>query len=152
MKLLQLFPLLVSSTICGAPLAVTPCSVDPNKMDHKQVTLHAQIGFTMHGIVALSDSCKGGGQDVAILLPNRGDTPPVSFELDPQALDRLKPFLRPSGGAVIACGVLRGEIRYKTHFRATMEGGGPQGNGYGPRGAFPIALVLQFVDDIHPCK
>jgi hypothetical protein len=47
----------------------------------------------------------------------------------------LSPFFRINGGVAIACGVLEGRLRYKRRFHLRQTGDGPQGNGYGSRGA-----------------
>src|SRR5262249_20750340 len=112
-----------------------------------------QIAFTAHGIVILTEGCKKkSADDVVVMFPKQGDAPNVSFDLDDDALGRLQPFFRPSGGVSLACGTLEGELFYRRDFQLRRFGGGPQGNGFGPRGAYRIALVVKSVREIQSCN
>jgi hypothetical protein len=124
----------------------------PDGLLGKSVTVAGRAIFTMHGTFLTSDPCSDHSQDIVILYPKIEGTPEVSFGLDPRALETLKPFFRPSGGSASACVVLTGQVFYKKRFHSKAEGAGLQGNGFGPRGAFRLAFVLQSVKEAHTCK
>ena len=116
------------------------------------ISVSARIGFTMHGAYLLSDSCAGRAEGAALLFPKDTGTPPVSFEIDPGALTSLSPFFRLTGGAATACGVLRGQLVAKNRFHLRQAGAAPVGNGFGSRGAFRYAFILQSVTDVRSCE
>ena len=133
---------------------LTTCQLAKTKASYEQVvSVRARLGFTMHGMFLFGeDTCKGNTDDVVLLFPNRGGAPTVEFELDSHAVEQLSPFFRPTGGVAIACGVVEGRLFKKQGFRAVQRGAGPQGNGFGPRGAFRLAFVLRSVIEIRACK
>jgi len=95
------------------------CEVFNTKpLESQHVSVRGRIGFTMHGMFLLSDECKGTKPSVVVLFPNVDGTPPVRFALDPQINSQLRPFVRPSGGTAVACGVLDGAISYVVEIRA----------------------------------
>ncbi len=116
------------------------------------ISMSARIGFNMHGGFLLSDSCADRAEGAVLLFPKTAGTPPVNFELDPNAVGRLSPFFRLTGGASTACGVLRGQLVVKLHFHRRQAGAGPIGNGFGPRGASRYAFILQSVTNVHSCE
>jgi hypothetical protein len=118
----------------------------------KPIIIAARALFTRHGTFLTSDTCSDHSQDIVILYPKLAGTPEVSFELDSQAIDLLKSFFRPNGGTTSACGIFSGQVFYKRDFHSKESGGGPQGNGFGPRGAFRLAFVLRSVNEIRSCK
>jgi len=116
------------------------------------IPVAARILFTMHGAFLTTDSCADRSHDIVILYPGIEGTPSVSFKLDPNVTERLSPFFRPAGGTATACGVVVGQVFYKSDFKSERHGAGPQGNGFGPRGAFRVAFVLRSVREIQACK
>lgn len=132
---------------------LTICQLANTKASYERiVSVRAQVGFTMHGMFLLGDdACKGNTDDIVLLFPNR-DGPTVDFELDAHATEKLRPFFRPTGGAATACGLVEGRLFKKQGFRAVQRGAGPQGNGFGPRGAFRLAFVLRSVTEIRACE
>src|SRR6266566_4030222 len=93
--------------------------VHPEDFVGKLVRINVVMGFTMHGMYLLSDSCnRTDVQDAVVLFPKTDDTPKVDFDLDPHAVQMLPPFLRPTGGTANACGVLTGQLFYKKNFRS----------------------------------
>lgn len=156
MRRIALIHLIVlASSVCGAATAdeVTPCDLmRPKAFLSKTVSITGRVVFTMHGAFLVSDRCPNQAQDVVILFPGAEGTPVVNFDLDPHAAELLRPFFRPTGGTTSACGVLFGEVFYRTRFHSRIEGAGPQGNGFGPRGAFRLAFVLRSVQEIRACK
>ncbi len=139
----------------GAPgKEITVCDLTSYKsIEGAQVSIRGHVGFTMHGAAFLDESCQKSPPGIALLYPDPGtaNSPKVDFALDPKALDPLKPFFRTTGGSAVACGVLNGRLFYKKRFRLHQEGAGPQGNGFGPRGALRWALVIQSIGEIHAC-
>src|ERR1017187_9582038 len=107
----------------------------PDTSLKRELQVAGRVLFTMHGAYLTSDSCPDHSFDVVILYPEIAGTPPVAFTLSPEATEMLKPFFRPGGGTAAACGVLSGQVFHKEHFRSKPRGAGPQGNGFGPRGA-----------------
>jgi hypothetical protein len=138
---------------CAASGAeISTCDlVRPNAFLGKRIMIASRVLFTMHGTFLTSDSCPDHSQDVVVLYPMTEGTPEVPFTLDPQVMDSLKQFFRPTGGTASACGVLTGQLFYKKRFHSKALGGGPQGNGFGPRGAFRLAFVIESVKQIHKC-
>jgi hypothetical protein len=118
----------------------------------KPVRVMSRMLFTRHGVFLTTDSCVDHSFDIVLLYPGIEGTPPVPFSLDLESMRLLGPFLRPTGGTAAGCAVLDGRVVYKKGFRAKERGAGPQGNGFGPRGAFRVAFVLQSVKEIHDCK
>jgi hypothetical protein len=118
----------------------------------KPIIIAARAIFTMHGAFLTSDTCSDRSQDIVILYPKLAGTPEVPFELDSQAMDRLKVFFRPNGGTASACGIFSGQVFYKRDFHSKQFGAGQQGNGFGQRGAFRLAFVLRSVNEIRSCK
>ena len=151
--LFQLF-LLGTAVVFGATdREITLCDLgNPSSFEGGRVSIRGRIGFTMHGTAFLPEPCKNSLPGVAVLFPGKENSPNVEFVLDPQALARLSPFFGPTGGSSTACGVLTGQLFYKRDFRVRQEGGGPQGNGYGPRGALRWGFVIESVREIHACK
>jgi len=138
--------------LCAAENEITLCDlVLYRAFAGKSVSIRGRIGFTMHGVAFLPSSCKNSPPGVAVLTPGNANTPSVDYILENRDLQLLAPFLRPSGGAAVACGVLSGRIFYKKDFELQQSGGGPEGNGYGPRGALRWALVLSSVKEIRAC-
>jgi hypothetical protein len=124
----------------------------PSSFLGRVVQVKGRFGFTSHGMFLLANGrCGEKSEDVVIMLPQSSGTPAVPFELDGSALAMLRPYMRPAGGAATACGVINGELFSKKALKVRREGGGPQGNGFGPRGAFSLGLVLKSVIDIRPC-
>lgn len=117
-----------------------------------EISLRGRIGFTMHGAAFLQESCKNSPPGVALLDPGASHNPKVDFEMDSRSLDQLRPFYRITGGAAIACGVLNGKLFYKKNFQLHQEGAGPQGNGYGSRGALRWGLIIRSVEEIRACQ
>lgn len=136
----------------GTQPTVSPCDLTSStKYAGNLVRISGLMVFTMHGVVIKAEGCKKPGQGIAVLLPREGGSPPVTFDLQPGALDALKPFFRPTGGAASACVTVTGQPFYKKHFRMRVEGAGPVGNGFGPRHALRTALVVRSVDSIRAC-
>ena len=121
-------------------------------LPEQTIQVSARILFTMHGAFLTTDTCSDHSYDIVILYPGIEGTPPVSFKLDSEATERLSPFFRPAGGTATACSVLVGQVFHKSDFRSKRQGAGPQGNGFGPRGAFRVAFVLRSVSEIRACK
>jgi hypothetical protein len=139
--------------MCRAADAVSVCDImHPNKAISEGVVVESRILFTMHGTFLTTDACADHSYDIVILYPGVEGTPQVAFKLAPETTERLGPFFRPSGGSAVACGLLNGQVFYKKHFRSKIFGAGPVGNGFGPRGAFRVAFVLQSVSEIRDCK
>ena len=124
----------------------------PHGLPEQSIPVAGRILFTMHGAFLTTDSCSDHSYDIVLLYPGVDGTPSVPFNLDPDATERLSPFFRPAGGTATACGVLDGRVFYKKGFRSKRLGAGPQGNGFGPRGAFRVAFVLRTVREIRPCR
>ena len=116
------------------------------------ISVSARIRFTMHDAHLLPDSCGGRAEGAALLFPEDRGAPPVNFEIAPGVLSSLSPFFRLTGGSATACGVLRGQLVTKKRFHLRHAGGGPMGNGFGSRGAFRYAFILQSVTDIRSCE
>jgi hypothetical protein len=118
----------------------------------RHVTIKARLGFTSHGMFLLTDQCSHRIPSAVVLNPDDPGAPIVPFEADKNVMERLRPFLKLTGGAAVACGMISGEFAYKKDFKKQHFGGGPQGNGFGPRGAFRFAFVLQSVIEISACS
>ena len=132
-----------SRNVCELPAAPNPAGV--------MVTAVGRILFTMHGAHFLTDRCPKPTPAPVLAFPqDRFSTarsaPPVSFEADSDALARLRPYLRPSGGASEAWAVITGQLFSIKKFRAN----GRQGNGFGPNGMSRTVLVIKSVDQIGP--
>ena len=110
----------------------------------------ARLMFSMHGVVLSSELCRPRTEDVPLVFPHDG-APDVEFDLDPEAMTMLQPFFRPTGGVASTCAVITGQLFVKRDFRSKREAGGRQGNGFGPRGAFRRAFVLQSVKRVFDC-
>jgi hypothetical protein len=148
-----LFTTLLTAGVSLGTSATSVCDImHPDKLDMKAIRITARILFTMHGAFLTTDSCPDHSYDIVVLYPNIEGTPPVAFSLGSDAIERLKTFFRPDGGTAAACAVLEGQAFYKKHFRSKPLGGGPLGNGFGPRGAFRVAFVIHSVEEIHVCK
>ena len=129
------------------------CSVKSvQSLAGRRLTVKARLGFTAHGMFLLTDRCLRKTPSAVVLNPHDPGAPSVAFQGDKDVMERLRPFLRLTGGATVACGELSGEFAYKKDFKAKRFGGGPQGNGFGPRGAFRLAFVLQSVTEISACQ
>ena len=136
----------------GAGKQITLCDLaKAGAFNGSQVSIQGRIAFTMHGVAFVAASCKGSPPGVAVLTPGAENSPKVEFQVDPHTPERLAPFIRPTGGSAVGCGVLNGMLFYKKNFHIRQEGAGPQGNGYGPRRALRWGLVLQSVSEIHAC-
>ena|ERR1041385_5871558 len=134
------------------PFNISICDfVHPRKLTGKRITINAMMAFGSHGAYVFSDSCASNVPGAVVLYPKFYRTPRVTFDLDPQVDQLLKPFYRPLGGVAYACGNFTGQLFYKRIFWSRMLGAGPQGNGYGSRGASRLAFVLQSVSEIHAC-
>jgi hypothetical protein len=148
--------IIVLSLVFGATAAtpdLTTCDLSRRSdLAGRIISVSARIGFTMHGAHLLSDSCVGRAEDAVLLFPKTAGTPPVNFEIDPIAVGSLSPFFRPTGGTATACGVVRGQVVVKNRFHRRRAGAGPVGNGFGPRGAFRYAFILQSVTEVHSCE
>ncbi len=143
----------VAATPSTATISICDVVAHPRKFVAKHIRINAVMGFTVHGLFLLSHSCSRSDlPDAVVLTPKADNTPKVDFALDPQADQMLRRFYRPFGGTANACGIVTGQLFYKKNFRSKEFGAGPQGNGYGPRGAFPIAFVLQSVNEIRACE
>ena len=126
--------------------------VQPAKLSPREVLLKGRMLFTMHGAFLTTDPCPDHSFDIVILYPGIEGTPSVPFGLEPGTLDSLKPFFRPNGGTATACGLIKGQVFFKKGFHSKALGAGSQGNGFGARGAFPVAFVLRGVAEIRDCK
>jgi hypothetical protein len=147
--------LLVGFTILlqGAQGALRVCDIEhPTASQGTVVAVESRVLFTMHGAFLSTDGCPDHSFDIVILYPGIQGTPLTSFKLAPGTLEQLKPFYRTNGGTAVACSVLRAQVFYKKRFRSKGFGAGPVGNGFGPRGAFRVAFVLESVVDMHQCE
>jgi len=153
-KIILLFASLWGATCAyGEQTPLSVCDImDGKALPEQSIPVAGRILFTMHGAFLTSDSCPEHSYDIVILYPGVEGTPPVSFSLGPEATKRQSPFFRPAGGTATACGVFDGQVFRKTGFRSKRQGAGPQGNGFGPRGAFRVAFVLRAVREIRACK
>lgn len=127
------------------------CDPESRGLEGKIISVEGKIVFTMHGIVLIPLACDGSAPGLAVLMPGSAVSPHVEFELDADVPRQLAPFVRPSGGVAVACGILRGQLFRKRGFRLRQFGGGPQGNGYGYRGVHESALVIREIVDIGSC-
>jgi len=153
MGALILFTMSARIMLGGSSSEITLCDLkDHRTVEGTEVSLRGRIGFTRHGAAFFEESCKNSPPGVALLFPGAAHNPKVDFALDSRALGQLSPFFRPTGGSAIACGVLNGKLFYKKKFHLHQEGAGPQGNGYGSRGALRWGLVIRSVDEIHGCQ
>jgi len=118
----------------------------------EHLALSARMGFTAHGMFLLTDKCSKKVPALLVLTPHDEGAPDVGFELDGEALHRLSPFLRLTGGGTIACGTLVGQFASKPHFRTEGSGAELRGNGFGHQGVFQFAFILQSVAEIHACE
>src|SRR5579883_1291987 len=123
----ELIPLLVVLSIGGWSRAsgadTSVCDImHPNAAFNKEIIVDARVLFTMHGVFLTTDGCSDHSYDIVMLYPGIEGTPPVPFDLDPQSLERLKPFFRTNGGTAVACGALKGKVFYKANFRSKPFG------------------------------
>ena len=125
-----LFVIAVVAT--AAPIEITPCDFNAGRHEGELVKVSAKILFTKHGVFLIADHCSSKGQHAAALMyPGDKGIPKVSYDLDPQALIQLRPFYRTNCGRAIACGVLLGEVVYKSRFRLKRSHGDVTRNGFG---------------------
>ena len=108
----------------------------PEGLPRQRTLVTGRILFTMHGAFLTTDSCPDDSYDIVILYPNVEGTPSVVFNLESDALERLKPFFRPAGGTAVACGILDGQVFYKKGFRSKREGAGPRVTALAREGRF----------------
>jgi hypothetical protein len=152
-SVLALITMIAGIMLGASSKEITLCDLrDHGAVEGNEVSLRGRIGFTMHGAGFLRESCKNSPPGVALLYPGVSHSPKVDFEMDSRSLDQLRPFYRITGASAIACGVLKGKLFYKKHFYLHQEGAGPQGNGYGSRGALRWGLVIRSVEEIHDCQ
>jgi hypothetical protein len=128
------------------------CEVGNQAFENHVITIGVRLAFGYHGVALTSDACPRDTRAMALFLPEDSKLP-VSFRLDSGAESLLQPFFNRDRGVVPkACGSLRGQIFRKPRFRLQSEAGQqPQGNGYGYRGIYEYAFVLQSVESIRPC-
>ena len=132
---------------------MTPCDLARIKLhDSKLVSISGTISFDMHGMYLYSSDCRPKTPAVSVQVPTPDTVPKVGYVLSDSELQKLKPYFRLNGGSAVACGVLVGRLFEKPHFHLRQSGGGPHGNGFGPRGAFRWMLVLESVPAIHTCQ
>ncbi len=152
-RVLMLITMSAGMVLGASGKVVTLCDLsDHREVEGTEVSLRGRIGFTMHGAAFIGESCKNGPPGVALLFPATAHSPKVDFGLDSRALDQLGPFFRLTGGSAVACGVLKGKLFYKKHFHLHQYGAGPQGNGYGSRGALRWGFVIRSVEEIQACQ
>jgi len=152
-SLVPIFVLTLQLTSSQNTVSLSFCEIkDPERFASKIISVTTEVGFTPHGTFLLTDTCKRkSAEDAVVMYPKLGTAPEVSFDLDEGALQLLGPFFRPSGGVSRACGTFEGQLFYRKNFRLRHFGGGPQGNGFGPRGAYRLAFVMKSVQEIRPC-
>jgi hypothetical protein len=131
------------ANVCELPTAPDPAGI--------LVTVIGRVLFGMHGAYFLTDGCPKQVPAPVLAFPHDRFSldraaPPVSFEANADAMARLRPYLRPSGGASEACAVITGQLFSLKKFRAH----GYQGNGFGPNGLSRAVLVIKSVDQIGP--
>jgi hypothetical protein len=147
--LIQLFVLSATALLGAADKEITLCDLaDHKSFEGKHVVISGRIVFWMHGTAYLPGACKNGPPGLAVLLPNGEASPKIEAEV----LQRLSPFFRINGGTTTACGTLSGQLLYKRHFHLRHPGAGPQGNGYGSRGALRWGLVVDSVGELRTCE
>jgi hypothetical protein len=129
---------------------MTPCDLVKGQAKQEVSTLSGRLYFDMHGAYMFSSDCASSPR-IYVADPGTESVPPVRFTPSSDNLEKLRPYIRVRGGTAIACGTLTGRLFEKKGFHTRMSGGGPQGNGFGPRGAFRWVLVLQSVGEIHSC-
>jgi len=131
--------------VCAATADTTVCNlVRPQEYEGRRISIRGAFGFTRHGGIIISASCPQRVDPIALLI--------LSNSMDSKAIESLGGYFRVNGGVATACGVLSGQVVVKKHFRLRHSGGGPQGNGYGSRGAFRTGFVIQSVIEIHDCQ
>jgi len=151
-------PTIIRIVIMSAQIVAGGSNLSVCSLQHAEAFLSPRVAvtgvlaFTNHGIFLVSDPCGKDAEDVVILFPKTDDAPKVDFDLDPPVEQMLRPFVRPIGRSTYACATLSGQLFQKTDFRVRSVGAGPEGNGFGPRGAFRLALVIQSVTEIHVCN
>jgi hypothetical protein len=150
---LLFFGLFAPLLACAAENELNICDLQrPGSFSGRVIVVKGRLGFTSHGMFLLSNgNCSRKSEDIVVMLPHSSGVPAVSFELDGSALAMLRPYMRPTGGTATACGVINGELFSKKGLKVRREGGGPQGDGFGPRGAFSLGLVLKSIIEIRPC-
>jgi preprotein translocase subunit SecD len=151
---LQIAVMSVQIAAIGTNPTLSICDIQhPESFLGERIVVNGLMAFTNHGIFLVADSCNGSdAEDVVVLFPKTEGAPKVDFDLDSLVSQKLRPFFRPIGRSTNACATLSGQVFYKKEFRSTAAGGGPQGNGFGPRGAFRLAFVIESVNDIYSCK
>ena len=131
--------------VCELPTALDPAGT--------LLTVVGRVVFSMHGAYLLTDRCPKPAPAPVLAFPHdrfslERSAPRVSFEANADALARLGPYLRPSGGTSEACAVITGQLFSAVKFRAN----GHQGNGFGPNGMSRLVLVIKSVDQIGPAS
>jgi len=140
----------VATGVC-AELSI--CEVQrPSTSASEIVSIRGRLGFTSHGIFLLATDCGGKAEDAVVLFPGVTGTPPVPFALDDGTRVALRSYVRPTGGTATACALVRGQVFHKKNLKTRREGAGLQGNGFGPRGAFDIAVVVKSIEEIRACN
>ena len=114
-------------------------------------TLAGTALFTRSGAYLRTDQCPRPTPSLVLILPHEKfsslhSAPPVAFEADADALTRLLPYFRPTGGQSQACTVITGQLFLVKRFRVRRG----QGNGWGPNGMARAVLVIKSVDQIRP--
>jgi hypothetical protein len=152
LALVQTHPLAPNQSSAAGPISVCDLA-KPGPILGKLITIKARMLFTMHGSYLLGDSCPSKDVfDVAVLWPGADNAPQVPFDADSQAARMLGPFfVGPIDHPKNACATLTGQVFYKRFFHLHHFGGGPQGNGFGSRGALRRGFVIQTIKEIHPC-
>jgi hypothetical protein len=127
------------------------CEFGNSAFEGHLITIRARLAFGTHGVALKSDACPSDARAATLYFPVTGGSVPVTFGLDEHAEDLLRPFFNRNGTVPKACGSLKGQIFRKQSFELRSDGGGPTGNGYGYRGIYEYAFVLQSVENIHAC-
>jgi hypothetical protein len=157
--LFALFFPMAADSVSVPESVIEPLSVcdltQPAPFLGKLVTIKARMLFTMHGSYLLAENCvikdQKYAQDVAVYWPT-SNYPRVEFDADPHAASLLAPFfVGPVDHPKHACATLIGQVFYKRFFHLHQFGAGPQGNGFGHRGALRRAFVIQSIMEIHSC-
>jgi len=153
MRTITILLLLAASAARGdVPVEIGTCDlIDPEGMAGRIVAVRGRMYFNSSGGFLTTGSCPRPVPVPVLLFPHTSDAPSVNFDAEPDTELRLAPFARPNGGSSFACGVVIGELFYKKHFHLHKKGAGPQGDGYGPRGAFRVAIVIKAIPSIGTC-
>lgn len=151
-ELIRLFILIACVAVISKGDEVDMCSLkSPESVVGKHLTLVARMGFTPHGMFVLTDKCPRKIPEALVMFPHDPGAPEVGFELAEGVFAALKPYFRLTGGAATACGAIAGQFVSRRHFKADSVGTMTQGNGFGPRGDFQFAFILQNVVEIRGC-